>query len=402
MLRSHRLSYMPLLSPYGTALAVAGCLCINTQPALAAVEPVAANTVSAPKPPAKTPSASTISASGITDDSNAETGDPAENPEAEAAVVPSPDGLTSTNNATALVTAAIAAAINTASTEAAKAAERDPIPKNVRMMLEEALSSGDNSELNTIVKYTRRTNPEATDAIQAIVSEHRARVEAQRLATIRQASPFALWVGKIELGGFRSTGSSSEFGVNMAMSATRKGLSWTHALAANADYREANGKKSSERLLASYSPTLQLDTRNFVYGLVQYERDPFVGYDYRYTGSLGIGYTFIDNGKLLLAVTLGPSLREISYIDDGTDTKWGGRSSLNFRWALTPTLSVQQTASAFAEDDTKSVSSRTALDARIITKLSARFSYNMQYETGANLSDRSFDTTSRVTLIYDF
>lgn len=276
------------------------------------------------------------------------------------------------------------------------------LPEAVRHMITKALESGNDGDIAIITKYALSTNPDATEQIQAMVNAYKAHAEEERRDAIKEASIFDLWDGKMELGGFRSTGSTSEFGISTSMSAVRKGLKWTHSLVANADYREANGEKSVERILASYSPTYNFDTRNFAYGLLQYERDPIVGYNYRYTGSFGVGYTFISNNIVKLSATLGPSLRDTAYTDDGKETKFGARSSLNFRWAFTPTLSLQQTASAYAESDTASVTALSALDARIVSKLSARFSYNMQYETGSKLVDRAFNTTSKMTLIYDF
>lgn len=281
--------------------------------------------------------------------------------------------------------------------------ERPPaLPDAVRRMLMEALESGNSGDIATLSRYAISANPGATEEIQAMVDNHRTHAEQELREEMAQAGVFDLWDGKIELGGFRSTGSSSEFGINTAIGATRKGLHWTHAITVNADYREANGARSQERFLASYNPTYNFDPRNFIYGLLQYERDPVVGYNYRYTGSTGIGFTLLATDQMDLAVTLGPSLREISYTDDGKETKFGGRSSFNFKWKFNPTLSLQQSASAYAESDTASVTSLTALDARIISKLSARMSYNMRYESGSKLTDRAFDTTSRVTLIYDF
>jgi len=280
--------------------------------------------------------------------------------------------------------------------------ESTPLPAPVRQMLEEALAGGKDDEINTIVKYAIHATPGAETEIRAMVAQHEALAAGERETAIRQANAFALWDGKIELGGFRSTGSSSEFGVSSTLSAARKGLRWTHVLMGSIDYRRANGETSVERILASYGPRYEFDARNFAYGLMQFERDPIVGYDGRYTGSFGIGYTFIASEKVALSATLGPSLRRTAYTDDGTETKFGGRSSLDFKWSLNPALSLQQTASSYIESDTASVTSRTALDARIIAKLSARFSYNMQYESGSKLTDKAFDTTSKVTLIYDF
>lgn len=283
------------------------------------------------------------------------------------------------------------------------AAEQDAaLPPPVRRMLEDALASGNSGEIETIAKYAIAANPGTETEVQAMIAQHQALAEAEQREQIRKASAFALWKGKIELGGFATTGSSDEVGISGSLSAIREGLRWVHDLTANVDHRRANGETSVERILASYGPRYRFDQRNFAYGLMQYERDPIIGYDHRYTGSLGIGFTFVDNEKLALSATLGPSVRRTRYTDDGTETAWGGRSSIDFRWSLSPTLSLRQTASAYGEPDTASISSLTALDTRILSKLSARLSYNMRYESGSKLIDKAFDTTSKVTLIYDF
>ncbi|MGD9811333.1 MAG: DUF481 domain-containing protein [Sphingobium sp.] len=43
-----------------------------------------------------------------------------------------------------------------------------------------------------------------------------------------------------------------------------------------------------------------------------------------------------------------------------------------------------------------------AFDAKLISVLTARLSYNVQYETDSRLTSRRLDTLSKVTLIYDF
>lgn len=280
---------------------------------------------------------------------------------------------------------------------------RDPdIPEAVRSMLAEAMANGDSAELATIVKYAVKTNPRAATAIQGLVDAYMSQKEVTRRQTIREAGAFSLWDGKVELGGYSSSGTSSTSGISSNLAITRKGLRWTHALTANVDYRRANGETSTDHLLASYAPRYELKAGNFVYGLVQYERDPVVGFDNRFAGSFGIGYTMLDSQKMSLSATLGPSLRHTDYSDDGRETKLGARSSLDFKWQLNPAFSFKQTASAYGESDIASITSLTALDARVITKLTARLSYNIQYETDTRLSDRVFNSTSKITFIYDF
>lgn len=277
------------------------------------------------------------------------------------------------------------------------------LPEPVRKMLESAIASKNDAEIATIAKYARETAPEAQAEIDAMVQKHK-EVEAAAIEE-KRSNPniFALWKGKVELGGFRSTGSSSEVGVAASATAKRRGLKWTHVLHAAVDYRRANGQTSKDRILASYTPRYDLSARSFIYGLAQYERDPSLGFESRYTGSAGIGYRLIDTDTMSLTLDAGPSLRRVHYAQDGTKTKWGARSSADFEWAISPTLTFRQTGSAYAEQDILTLSSLTALDTKLISVLTARLSYDVLYEKDDRLLDTSkLDTLSKVSLIYEF
>jgi len=277
------------------------------------------------------------------------------------------------------------------------------LPGPVRTMLEAAIAGKNDAEIAVIAKYARNAAPEAQAEIDAMVQQH---TEAKAAAIEdKRSNPniFALWKGKVELGGFRSTGSSNEVGIAASATAKRRGLKWTHELHAAVDYRRANGTTSKDRILASYTSRYDLSPRSFLYGLAQYERDTSLGFDSRYTGSAGIGHRLIDTEKMTLTLDAGPSLRRVYYIDDSSKTKWGARSSADFEWAISPTLTFRQSASAYAEQDILTLSSLTALETKLISVLTARLSYDVLYEKDDRLlEDSKLDTLSKVSLIYEF
>ena len=263
---------------------------------------------------------------------------------------------------------------------AAPALAADPVllPSSVREMLEAAIANGSETEIATVAKIARQTNPTSGDEIQRMVNSWK------------------------EAGGFRSTGSTSELGLSGTATATRAGLQWTHKLSATADYRRANGVTSRERYLASYEPRYQFDPRGFAYGLTQFERDTSIGYDERYTGSVGIGYKLIVSQPLDLQVDIGPSVRHAKYLTGERETKLAARGSMAAVWRLSPTLTLKQTAAGYAESEVYSLNSLTAIETKVAARLSAALSYNVQYESETLLSARDLDTLSRLTLTYDF
>lgn len=282
------------------------------------------------------------------------------------------------------------------------AADTTLLPPTVREMLEAAIANGNETDIATVAKIARQTNPGSADEIQQLVNSWKERTKATHDTVICEASFAELWTGRVEAGGFRSTGSTSEIGISASATATRNGLQWSHKLSASADYRRANGVTSRERYFASYEPKYQFDPRGFAYGLAQFERDTSIGYDERYTASAGVGYKLIVSNPVDLLVDIGPSVRHAKYLIGVRETKLGARGSMALAWRASPTLTFKQTAAGYAESDVYSLNALTSMETKVTTRWSAALSYNVQYESETLLSSRNFNTLSRVTLSYDF
>ena len=277
-----------------------------------------------------------------------------------------------------------------------------PLAEPVRQMLEAAIASGKESDISIVAKLAQQTNPQAAAEIAALVNAHRTKVETARKEKLSDPNMLALWTGRGELGGFLSTGSTEEIGISAGISLQRQGLNWLHKVQGSADYRRANGATSRERFIGSYEGRYQFDTSGYAYGLGQFERDPFLGYDSRYTASVGVGYKIVRNKALDVSVSVGPSVRIADYTIDDAETKLGARSSYDLAWKLTPAITFRQNGSAYLEDDIKSATLLTSLDARLISRVTARLSYNVQSEAETIITPGRTDSLSKVTLIYDF
>ena len=284
----------------------------------------------------------------------------------------------------------------------AHAADGALLPPAVREMLEAAIANGNETEIATVAKIAVQTNPASADEIQRMVGRWKARTKATRDMVVREARFTELWTGRIEAGGFRSTGSTREIGISVAATTTRTGIQWSHKLTASADYRRANGVTSRERYFGSYEPRYQFDPRGFAYGLAQFERDTSIGYDERYTGSIGVGYKLIVSKPVDLQADIGPSIRHAKYLLGERETKLGARGSMAFAWRATPTLTLKQTAAGYAESDVFSLNALSSIESKVSTRLSAALTYMVQYESETILQPSGLDTLSRLTLTYDF
>lgn len=283
------------------------------------------------------------------------------------------------------------------------------LPAGTRMMIEAAIKDGDPKAIDAVLKLARKTSPAGKAEIDAIEIPYRARIarakndaEQRRLAQLASSDVFQNWKGQVELGASRTTGSRDSFGLFGSLAAERTGLRWVHKVAARADIQETNEVTTAERVLASWQPNFKVGERFYAFGLTQYEYDPILGYDARYTASGGVGIGLVRSDVLKVEFEGGPAVRHTRDVKGPADTTLSGRGSLNVGWKIAPNLSLSQASSFYYEPGESSANAQTALDTKLIGALKARISYNVVYEEARPKNREAIDTSSRATLIYAF
>lgn len=284
----------------------------------------------------------------------------------------------------------------------ANAEDPNGIPPAIKAMLDAAMNAGSESDVATIVKYAKAASPESAEMVMKIAATWNddRRQTAQR--KLREADFFDLMKARAELGGYVSSGNTENVGLAASVEIKREGLDWRHKLRLQADYQESLGLVTRERYLAAYEPNWKLGDRSYVYGAAQYESDRFSGFTDRFSLSAGAGYSAIKRPGMKLDLEVGPAYRSTRLITDTTESNVAARGSLDFDWKLSRGITVRQNASAYLQDANSTISSKSALLARLIGPLSAQLSYTLQYESMPPASRKSTDTTSRAALVLDF
>ncbi|MDQ8754946.1 DUF481 domain-containing protein [Sphingosinicella sp. LHD-64] len=285
----------------------------------------------------------------------------------------------------------------------------EPIPPAVQAMIEDAFENGTDAEIDAVVKYARRAFPTQAVVLDNRLAERtaaRQAAEQARLAAERErlltAGLFDNWTGRGEVGASRSTGNTDNLGIYASLNLTREGVNWRHAVRASAEVQETNGVRTQERLLFAYEPRYKVSDRLSTYGLIQGERDPLLGYDARYSASLGLGYALVKQRRLTVDVQGGPALRYAQLTDNGSELDISGRAAIDARLQLRPGVTLTQNATAFLDSQSNTFTSATGLETQLIGALTARMSYNIQHESDPTLGRVATDTQSRVTFVYAF
>ena len=283
------------------------------------------------------------------------------------------------------------------------------LPEGVRAMIEAAIATGDAKTIETVIRLARETHAFAGGEIEELqerwrlrLAEAEARRSEERKAELASAGILDNWKGQVELGASRSTGRTSYVGVFGSLGLDREGIRWRHKLLARAEYQDGRNVVDVERIVASWQPNYKMGERLYSYGLAQFESDPIQGYDGRYTAGGGLGYGLLAGPKAKLDLEGGPALRHIDPVSRPSYTTLAARASINFRWAVAPTIEIKQTSAVYLEEGDTNANALTTIDARLLGPLKARLSYDVRYEDSLRSRGSALDTLSRATLVYSF
>lgn len=331
-------------------------------------------------------------------------------------------GTVSVIIATAGLSAALAfsPALASASQESVDAA----MPVGISAVLENALASGDPVEIEAVSRVAKRTYPAFAELIErrlALWRTSRQTVALPPVLAINEPAavptrsltvPASLalptlpslvkWSGEGEAGAFANTGNAPGIGLVGGFKMLVEGSNWRIGTNARADYQETAGVVTREQYRFSAEPNYKFDERGYLFGLGQYEKDRFQGFDSRYSLSGGLGYNLLKSDEAKLSLKGGPAWRVTNPVDGERESVVAGLASLEAKFKLTPTLTYSQDASAYVDAEGSTFYTLAALDSRLMGKLKARLSYMVQYETAPELGRIGTDTTSRLTLVYGF
>ena len=178
---------------------------------------------------------------------------------------------------------------------------------------------------------------------------------------------------------------------------------WNHHINAIADFQTTDGETTREAFRASYQLDYRISDLWFAYGLLQWERDKFAQLDRRFTESLGLGYTVLSRAPLSLVVDGGVAFRQTKYITpDLEENDVAGRVTAKFAWDIRPGIRFTEEAGGLFGGTTSTLFSRTALTVSLTGALSARASFDVNYESEPPPGVESTDTITRFALVYSF
>lgn len=282
-------------------------------------------------------------------------------------------------------------------------AHADPIPGKVEDMIRAAAYDGDAAELAAAIKLAKKTNPQSEREIDALALRLKAEADARHRAKLEHQGYFQGWTGQGQVGFSNATGNSRSTDLALGLNIARLGLNWDHLFNATVDYARQDGVETQSRYFASYSGHYRFADRLYAFGLLSWEDARFSGFDSRLSEAAGLGYAVLQSPAMTLSVEAGPALRQTHYIIGTSENNFAGRVSVNYLWNILPDIALTEVVSFYGESRDDTLTSDTALTAKLIGSLAAALSYHVNYESNPPVGTlTTTDTITRITLVYSF
>lgn len=281
-------------------------------------------------------------------------------------------------------------------------AQADPLPEPIVRLLTDAANSGDPAKPAQAAMLAKSAYPESAGEIDALVVDLLAQDQAARIARLNAQAFLEGWSGEGEIGASQITGTISNTTIAAGVKLNRDGIYWLNHLTGLVDYQRSDGRTTANQELASYeadyviSPVVQLA------GFVQWEQNPFAGFNRRFTEAPGIGYTVIGTPAVTWQVSGGPAWRQTLLIDGLSQSEVAGKAATDFTWRITPGTVLTEDAGLYYGGMDNTYYSTIALTTSVFGNLSARLSFNVNIESNPPPGIDKASTISRVTLVYKF
>lgn len=279
-------------------------------------------------------------------------------------------------------------------------AEAQPLPEAVRAMVEAAAQTGDKAKIDVVVAFAKQTNKGAEAEIDRIVADIAASKTAERQAQLASAAYFDNWKGRGQLGASHSSGNSEISSVTFGLNLQREGLDWRHRFDAVVDITDNRNGTDQQRILTGYQIDYKFSDRLYSWGRLEYERNREAGIKRRFAESAGFGWRAIDGTPVRWDLEAGPALRQTRF-DSYTENSVAGRGASRFAFKLSGTTQFTNDTAVFV-DDAATINNTAALTSKMFGAVGTRISYNLGWEEEPPTGLKRLDTTTRVTLVYDF
>jgi len=212
------------------------------------------------------------------------------------------------------------------------------------------------------------------------------------------------WSGKVLLGYLATGGNTENTSANLEAALNWDGERWHHALSGRAIGQSQDKDTTAEAYKATYEAKFDLSERNYVFGLLDYNKNRFTSYVQQTFQFAGIGRRFIMTEKHELNGEIGAgfSQSDLATPPGGSEDEANWRASGTYNWKISDNASFMQALSVNSGSSNTFTESVTELRANIYGTLAMVLSYTIRNNSDVLPGSEKTDTFAAVNLEYAF
>lgn len=218
--------------------------------------------------------------------------------------------------------------------------------------------------------------------------------------TAAHSEETAKWTGEGAFSAGNTTGNTETSDYGLALKLGREGEVWTHAVEAAADFGKTNGIETQNRLYTAYQLDRKINDKLSAWGRGSWEKDEFSGYNSRSFVGAGLGYIAVDNEQTKWVLSGGSGVKFDDPITGSSETSIAFRAGSRFSHAFNDNVTFSNDTDVISASSSTQLANTTAVTAKLMEKLSARFSFEVRHDTSPPPAIEKTDTATRISLVY--
>lgn len=216
------------------------------------------------------------------------------------------------------------------------------------------------------------------------------------------AAPESPWSGSVSLGFLSTSGNTDTTTYKTAFEVAYERNKWKHTLDGGSNGAEDTGVSTAESYQLGWKSDYNFTERDYLYGLINWNKDRFSGVVEQTSPSVGYGRRVIDNPSHTLNLEIGAGYRDAERSDGTTDSGGIVRGGLDYTWLWSETSGFDQDLNIESGSNNTYIESVSAIRARLVGDLNLVLSYTIKHNTDVPAGSEETDTLSAVSIEYAF
>ena len=211
------------------------------------------------------------------------------------------------------------------------------------------------------------------------------------------------WSGNIEIGYSASKGNTDELDLSLESKVIYAGTVWKHSFSGESSIYENSGTRLSEEIALSYDVGYFINSKNYFFNHVSYEKDIAENIDRRIVDAIGYGRIFIKNKDHNLTSEIGVGKRDTKYLTDKEDSSETiGYVGVFYDKKIAHNISLDEELLIIGSSDNQVSKSTTGLNFSITENLSITLRYKIEHASNPPEENKKTDSTTDISLGYSF